>query len=128
MTRKECLYMFQHPDIVTSVYFHPLDERFFLSGCFDKKLRIWNIPESRVINWAQAPEMITAASFSPDGSLCVAGLYNGECYFYHTERLKYYTQVDCKNRHGAYKSGRKVIAFFNRMRDHSLTVVTTNFL
>jgi WD40 repeat protein len=127
VSRKECLYMFKHADMVTSVCFHPLDERFFLSGCFDKKLRIWNIPESRVVTWAQAPVMITAATFSPDGQLCVAGLFTGECVFYHTERLRYYTTVECKNRHGAYRSGRKVTGLSFRERDGSLQLlVTTN--
>ena len=47
---------------MTAVCLHPLDDKFFLSGGFDKKIRIWNIPESRVATWAQAPAPITSKS------------------------------------------------------------------
>lgn len=45
--REERLGTFTHPDFVTSVHFHPLDDRIFLSGCFDKRLRLWKIPDGR---------------------------------------------------------------------------------
>ncbi len=79
-----------------------------MSGSFDKKLRIWNIPEHRVVEWAQTANIITAATFSPSGKMAVAGLYNGQCVFYLTDGLKYRTQVDCRNRHGKYRKGKKV--------------------
>jgi hypothetical protein len=46
-----------------------------------------------VVEWAQAPEMVTCARFSPDGKMAVAGLYHGQCVFYQTEGMRYYTQV-----------------------------------
>lgn len=33
----------QHLDFVTSIAFHPKDDRFFLSGSLDCKLRLWNV-------------------------------------------------------------------------------------
>lgn len=68
-------------------------EQYFLSGSFDKKLRIWNIPERRVVEWAQTSVFITAVGFTPSGKMAIAGLFNGECMFYQTEGLRYYTQV-----------------------------------
>ncbi len=38
VTQPQCLHIFQHSEIVTSVHFHPTHERFFLTGCFDKKV------------------------------------------------------------------------------------------
>ncbi len=70
-----------------------MEDRYFVSGSFDKKLRIWNIPEHRVVEWAQTSNIITAAAFSPSGNMAVAGLYNGSCVFYQTDGLKYFTQV-----------------------------------
>ena len=65
----------------------------------------------RVVNWAQGKASITSTAFSPDGSMCVSGHYDGTVVFYHTERLKYYTQIECRNRRGTYKEGRKVCHF-----------------
>lgn len=78
ITQGHCLHFFQHADIVTSVEFHPCFEHFFLSGCFDKKIRVWNIRDGRVQEWQQAPDMVTAAKFSLDGQMIVAGLFKGE--------------------------------------------------
>jgi len=39
VSRKECLHLFQHSDFVTAVDFHPVEDRYFLSGGFDKKVR-----------------------------------------------------------------------------------------
>lgn len=63
------LQVFQHPDIVTCVDFHPMHDRFFVSGCFDRRIRVWDIiPEGTIKEWAQAPEPITAVTFGPDGA------------------------------------------------------------
>ena len=51
---------------------------FFLSGCFDKKIRVWNIRDGRVQEWQQAPDMVTAAKFSLDGKMIVVGLIKGQ--------------------------------------------------
>lgn len=63
--RKECLCVFQHQDFVTSVRFHPLDDRVFCSGSLDGKLRVWNVSEKKVKNWYELPdkEYITAVCF-----------------------------------------------------------------
>jgi WD40 repeat protein len=133
VSRPKCLSIYQHSDFVTSIAFHPIvrlfsnqshqflfwffsqctflsiqEDRYFLSGSFDKKLRMWNIPEHRVVEWAQTANMITAACFSPNGKMAVAGLYTGEVTFYQTDGLKYFTQIECKNRHGKDSNGRKV--------------------
>ena len=108
VSRKECLHLFQHSDFVTAVDFHPVEDRYFLSGGFDKKLRIWSIPDGRVKEWAQAPEMVTSARFTPNGLMVVAGLYHGQVYFYSTDGMRYYTQVDARNRHGSQRGGKKV--------------------
>lgn len=152
----ECLHVFPHADFVTSVDFHPKNDLLFLSGCFDKRLRVWSIPESHVAAWATTPEMITSVCFSPSGNQALAGLFNGQVFFWHTDsqgldgasevdspntpnsqgsgsdtkqgegggtavaavaarlmaeshvRLRYYTQVEARNRRGKFQQGRKV--------------------
>ena len=108
ISREDCLQVFQHPDSVPAVDFHPKEDRCFLSGCFDNKVRLWDIPEGKVTSWAQTHVMITAATFNPSGTMAVVGLLNGQCTFYQTERLNYYTQIECRNQHGPLKGGRKV--------------------
>ena len=50
ISRRECLCCFQHIDFVTSIVFHPRDDRYFLSGSLDGKIRLWNIPDKKVRN------------------------------------------------------------------------------
>ncbi|KAJ2962087.1 hypothetical protein NQZ79_g2817 [Umbelopsis isabellina] len=96
VTRKECLCVFQHLDVVTSITFHPRDDRFFLSGSLDCKLRLWNIPDKKVAYWNEVPDsnMVTAVGFTHNGKIAVAGSYVGSCFFYETEGLRYNTQIN----------------------------------
>mmetsp|Transcript_15738 Transcript_15738/g.22050 ORF Transcript_15738/g.22050 Transcript_15738/m.22050 type:complete len:854 (-) Transcript_15738:338-2899(-) len=123
--RERCLCVFRHQDFVTSVQFHPGDDRFFVSGSFDAKLRIWSIPKQRVVEWTNAPAVITAASFSPDGDFVVTGLHDGICVVYKTYGLMYVSQIVCKNRHGKHRSGRKVTGV-EFSKNGAYVLITTN--
>ena len=97
-----------------------LQENYFLTGCFDKKLRVWNRQSGRVVRvrrcvdpcnvlstpcfaaavqimWQPTPVMVTAAAFNPNGRVVVAGLYNGQCVLYNVQSngFAYHTQVRC---------------------------------
>src|SRR3954469_797875 len=100
ISRPECLCCFQHSDFVTSIQFHPKDDRFFLAGSLDSKLRLWSIPDKSVAFTAQTPEMITAVAFTPDGRYAMAGCLDGQCLFYETEGLKYQTQLHVRSAKG----------------------------
>lgn len=54
---------------VTCIQFNPVDEDYFISGSLDAKVRIWNIPKRKVVDWTDVPEMVTAASYTPDGQV-----------------------------------------------------------
>lgn len=108
VSRSECLCCFKHSDFVTSIQFHPRDDRFFLAGSLDSKLRLWSIPDKSVAYWSQTPDLITAVAFAPDGKTAVAGCLNGLCLFYETEGLKYQTQIHVRSAHGKNARGSKV--------------------
>lgn len=108
VSRGECLCTFKHSDIVPCIQFHPRDDRFFLAGSLDSKLRLWSIPDKSVAFWNQLPEMITAVAFTPDGKTCIAGCLTGLCVFYDTEGLKYQTQIMVKSNHGKNAKGSKI--------------------
>ena len=118
-SKPQCLHCFNHATHVASVAFHPRDDRYFISGGVDKKLRLWDITDGRVKEWAQAPDAITATRFTPDGKYAVAGLFHGQVYFYDAITLKYYTQIACRNRSGKYSKGAKVtgISFVREERE-----------
>mmetsp|Transcript_12923 Transcript_12923/g.26056 ORF Transcript_12923/g.26056 Transcript_12923/m.26056 type:complete len:1099 (+) Transcript_12923:86-3382(+) len=120
-SKSNCLHLFKHANLVASVDFHPLDDRYFISGGLDKKLRLWNITDGRVKDWAQAPEVITSTRFTPDGKYAVAGLLRGQVYLYEADGLKYYTQIACRNRSGKNRKGKKVtgISFLREVDDKS---------
>ena len=108
VSRPECLCCFKHSDFVTSIQFHPRDDRFFLAGSLDSKLRLWSIPDKSVAYWSQTPDLITAVAFAPDGKTAIAGCLNGLCLFYETEGLKYQTQIHVRSAHGKNAKGSKV--------------------
>lgn len=64
------------------------DDRYFLSGSLDGKLRLWNIPDKKVTLWNElsgSSNLITTANFCYNGRLAVVGTYDGKCIFYTTE-------------------------------------------
>ncbi|KAI9790735.1 MAG: hypothetical protein M1816_004876 [Peltula sp. TS41687] len=108
VSREECLCCFKHSDFVTSISFHPRDDRFFLAGSLDSKLRLWSIPDKSVAYWNHLPDLITAVAFTPDGKTSIAGCLNGLCLFYETEGLKYNTQIHVRSAHGRNAKGSKI--------------------
>ena len=108
ITRSACLFSFVHADFVTSIQFHPKDDRFFLAGSLDSKLRLWSIPDKTVAYSAQTTSMITAVSFSPDGKTALAGCLNGLCVLYDTEGLKAHSQLHVRSARGRNSRGSKI--------------------
>ncbi|KAI8092053.1 WD40-repeat-containing domain protein [Thamnidium elegans] len=114
-SQKDCLCVFQHLNFVTSIDFHPKDDRFFLSGSMDGRIRIWSIPEKRVAFWNEIPDTkyVTAVGFTLDGKTVIAGSHDGHCYFFETQSLKYNTQISVmndtsSNRNSSSKKGPKI--------------------
>ena len=108
VSRTECLCAFKHNDFVTSIQFHPKDDRFFLAGSLDSKLRLWSIPDKTVAYWAQVPDMITAVAFTPDGKTALAGCLNGMCILYDTEGLRAHSQIHVRSARGRNAKGSKI--------------------
>jgi WD40 repeat protein len=107
-SRDENLCIFKHSDFVPSIQFHPTDDRFFLAGSLDAKLRLWSIPDKNVAFSVTVPDMITAVSFTPDGKTCIAGTLGGLCMFYDTEKLKWQAQLHVKSTRGQNAKGSKI--------------------
>jgi WD40 repeat protein len=108
VSRAECLCCFKHSDFVTSIQFHPRDDRFFLAGSLDSKLRLWSIPDKSVAFWATVPDMVTAVAFTPDGKHSIAGCLNGLCILYETDGLKANAQVHVRSARGRNAKGSKI--------------------
>jgi WD40 repeat protein len=107
-SRPECLCCFQHSDFVTSIQFHPRDDRFFLAGSLDTKLRLWSIPDKSVAFVTAAPDMVTAVAFTPDGRYSMAGCLNGTLNIYDTEGLKVSGQIHVRSARGKNSKGHKI--------------------
>ena len=111
-SRPSALSVFHHPDYVTAVHFHPVDERCFLSACFDKKVRVWAIVDHRVMEWQQVSDIITAARYERRGDYLMVGTHTGTVSVLRGGveggGLRYVTEVVCRNRSGKHKHGRKV--------------------
>ena len=129
VTMDECLRIFSHQDFVTAIDFHPLNDKYFLSGSLDGKLRFWSIPDHRVADWVDIGEMVTAASFNSDGSVAAAGSYKGKCHFYAMDgvRFEYLTHLEVKHSRGSHKkSGKKITGLSFMPGDDRKLLVTSN--
>lgn len=114
-SRPECLCCFQHSDFVTSIQFHPKDDRFFLAGSLDTKLRLWSIPDKSVAYVTTLPDMITAVGFTPDGRYSMAGCLNGLLNIYDTEGLKTSGQIHVRSARGRNSKGNKITGIDTKM-------------
>uniref|UniRef100_A0A0E0BPS6 Dynamin-type G domain-containing protein n=1 Tax=Oryza glumipatula TaxID=40148 RepID=A0A0E0BPS6_9ORYZ len=85
---------------VTCIQFNPVDDRFFISGSLDAKVRLWSIPDRQVVDWTDLNEMVTAASYTPDGQGAIIGSHKGSCRFYKTTdcKLDQEAQIDIETK------------------------------
>ncbi len=108
--RPDCLALFTHSDIVTSVAFHPQDDRKFISGCFDCRVRLWSIEDRKVLGWNELPaeNIVTAVAWSNDGKYALVGSSTGVLLFFDIDGFKYYTQLLVKSTRGKNSVGKKI--------------------
>ncbi|XVE80185.1 hypothetical protein DITRI_Ditri14bG0119400 [Diplodiscus trichospermus] len=123
---KTCLRIFSHSDYVTCIQFNPVDDRYFISGSLDAKVRIWSIPDHQVVDWNDLHEMVTAACYTPDGQGALVGSYKGSCRFYNTSenKLQPKSQIDLQNKKK--KSHQKKITGFQFAPGSSSEVLVTS--
>ena len=100
LSRAECLCFFRHVDFVSAIAFHPRDDRYFVSASLDGHVRLWNIPDKRVVYWTLIPSqvssqitaaqanLITAVNFCDDGRKVNVGTFDGRFLLY-TDSLQY---------------------------------------
>ena len=127
-TMAECLRIFTHQDFVTSIQFNPRNDKFFISGSLDGKLRMWNIPDLKVVDWVDIGEMVTSCAYSPEGESVVVGTHKGNCHYYGTENFKfeYQRQLQVKNARGRKGVGRKITGIDFMPGDSKKILVTAN--
>jgi len=107
---------FAHSNMVTCVAFCLNDENFFVSGCLDKIIRIWDTRKNKVVDYINVQDLITSISFFPSGNQIAVGFHNGKISTFDIyPKLKFQSTYDCKNGSGKYSDGRKVtgIEFIN---------------
>jgi WD40 repeat protein len=85
---------FYHSSIISTISFHPKNDRYFVSACLAGKLRLWNISDKKVIHWnelsntsngSNGSNFITAICFCQSGKTIAVGTYDGKCILYQTE-------------------------------------------
>jgi WD40 repeat protein len=130
--KPKSLVTFKHHGAVTAVAYHPFDIDVFVTGSFDSKLRMWSISKKRIILFKQTLGPISAVSYNPSGKMIAVGLLDGICLFYHhtvshkTSTLQFHTQIECRNRRGKFRTGRKVSGFVWRKNGEELLISTND--
>ena len=127
-TMSECLRIFTHQDFVTSIQFNPVNDKYFISGSLDGKLRLWNIPELKVVDWVDIGEMVTSTAFSEDGTRAVVGTHKGKCHFYRADNFKFEHShmITVKNSRSDNPVGRKITGLEFKPGDPDKLLVTAN--
>ena len=127
---------YKHDDYVTCVQFSPTDENIFITGCFDKYIRIYKINDDNKVNkknknvkdisrtltdsfgFFNITDKITSLSFYPNGSKIAIGTINGKIHVYDlfSNSGRYNHNFNCRNRVGKNSLGKKVtsINFINK--------------
>ncbi|CAF0902091.1 unnamed protein product [Adineta steineri] len=112
LSRLECLCFFRHVDFVSAIAFHPRDDRYFVSASLDGHVRLWNIPDKRVVYWTLIPaqassqitaaqaNLITAVNFCDDGRKVTVGTFDGRFLLY-TDSLQYDTVMNIGDKDGS---------------------------
>jgi WD40 repeat protein len=118
----------EHPDICSAVTLSKLVPNTVATGCFDKVIRMWSLPKSKVLTWVNTGNYITALTFSPLSSKLIAGLINGQCLVYSSEKLDHVQTIDATNNSGYYKKGTKVtsIEFFSPQLPNIITITSND--
>ena len=115
---------FEHSDFVTGVAFHPNNE-WFVTACFDKKLRVWSIREKSVLFWVDLSSFITCVTLAAEGRLVIVGDHEGKATFFDTEGLRWVTQIHVRSRRGRNSKGKK-ISGIRVMPDQESILITSN--
>ncbi|XP_073151273.1 uncharacterized protein [Henckelia pumila] len=126
LSAKCCLKIFSHSDYVTCIQFNPVDDRYFISGSLDAKVRIWSIPERKVVDWSDLREMVTAACYTPDGQGALVGSYKGSCRIYNTSENKLLPKNQINLQNKKKKSHQKKITGFQFAPGSTSEVLVTS--
>ncbi|CAH9088223.1 unnamed protein product [Cuscuta epithymum] len=126
LSSKSCLKIFSHSDYVTCIQFNPVDDRYFISGSLDAKVRIWSIPDRHVVDWNDLHEMVTAACYTPDGQGALVGSYKGSCHLYDTSENKLQQKGQIYLQNKKKKSHQKKITGFEFVPGSTSRVLVTS--
>ncbi|KAJ4951551.1 hypothetical protein NE237_028383 [Protea cynaroides] len=121
----ECLNVFHHNNYVTCIQFNPVDDRYFISGSIDGKVRLWGVPEQRVVDWADARDIITAICYQSDGQRCIVGSITGNCRFYDSSgnRLQLDSQICIQGKKKSF--GNRITSIQFSMDDFQRVMITS---
>jgi len=73
--------------VFSSIMLNKKVDEYFATGCFDKMIRIWDLNETKVVDWIQTTDIITALSFSPDRNHLLVGFYKGIVKIYRADQV-----------------------------------------
>ncbi|KAM7279672.1 hypothetical protein ACFE04_006806 [Oxalis oulophora] len=125
MECEQCLRIFSHNNYVTCVAFNPVDDNYFISGSIDGKVRIWEVPGCRVVDYTDVRDIVSAVCYRPDGKGGIVGSMTGKCRFYDIidNRLQLHTEtcLESKNK----LPGKRITGFQFSPSDPGKVIVTS---
>ncbi|KAG6391534.1 hypothetical protein SASPL_149290 [Salvia splendens] len=120
-----CLKVFHHTDYVTCIQFNPVDDDRFISGSIDGKVRMWSIRRSKVIDWTEIKDIVSAVSYSPDAQGGVIGCVTGTCHFFNISDNHFQLEREMCLAGKKKSSCKRIIGFQFSPRDPTKILVTS---
>jgi len=91
-----------------------------------KKSNLAGKDAAAIKKYLDTEDLVTALAISENGQLVAVGLRCARVSIYETQTLKFVTQIDCKNRRGKLRHGRKVTGLQWVDSDRSICVTTND--
>ncbi|CAN0840875.1 Uncharacterized WD repeat-containing protein C3H5.08c [Linum grandiflorum] len=123
--RDKCLGVFHHNNYVTCVHFNPVNQDYFISGCIDGKVRIWEVSGCQVVDYKDIGEIVTAVAYRPSGEEALVGTMTGNCLFYEISDNKMRQDSEISLQGKTKLPGKRITGFEFSPSDPSKVIVTS---
>eukprot|EP00698_Gefionella_okellyi_P002566 TRINITY_DN12402_c0_g1_i1.p1 TRINITY_DN12402_c0_g1~~TRINITY_DN12402_c0_g1_i1.p1 ORF type:complete len:595 (-),score=101.48 TRINITY_DN12402_c0_g1_i1:94-1842(-) len=120
--------IYQHPNNVTAVAFHPHNDACFATGSIDGRLRLWTKGETREEQCmaSKLSKPVTAIAFTLDGRTVMSGHSNGKLKLFRTDNMRPTFEILVRSHAGRNAIGHRITSIVCTADSKSVVVSTAD--